>query len=170
MGRASIKQDKSVYQIAREEKSLTRARASELLQGISESQLEKIENGKTDIRPEDVMLMADAYKRADLCNYYCTNECAIGKKYVPEVKVKELPQIVLEVLAALNTLNNNKERLIEISADGVLTEDELKDFERIRDQLAKVSLSFDALNLWVDNTVASGKIDQNLLAAIKEER
>ncbi len=169
MGRKSTKQNKNVFQEAREELGLTRAQASELLQGLSESQIEKIESGKTIPDPGDVMLMAEGYKKPGLCNYYCANECQIGKKYVPEVKIKDLPQIVLEVLASLNSMNSKKDRLIEITADGELTEDELKDFAEIQSQLRRISISFDALQLWVDNTVAAGIIDKELLKAIQEK-
>ena len=97
MPRKSVKADKSLYQVVREEElGLTRAQASELLEGLSESQIEKIENGKTPATPEDVMLMAKAYKKPELCNYYCSKECPIGKKYVPEIKAKELSQKELD--------------------------------------------------------------------------
>jgi len=45
MGRASTKENKSIYQTAREELSLTRMQASELLGGITDTRLEKIESG-----------------------------------------------------------------------------------------------------------------------------
>ena len=167
MGRRSVKKDKSIYQKAREELDLTRAEASELLEVISESQLEKIENGKTYVEPEDVMLMADRYKRPDLPNHYCANDCPIGRKYVPEVRLKDLSQIVLEVLASLNTLNDKKDRLIEIAADGKLDENELKDFVTIEEHLSKVSSGFNALELWVANTVATGRLDPSLLDTLK---
>ena len=73
MGKKSIKEDKNVYFVAREEAGLTRAQASELIGTISESRLEKLETGKTAIVPEDVVDMALAYKKPELCNYYCTH-------------------------------------------------------------------------------------------------
>ena len=169
MGRKSTKENKNIYQQAREDRGLSRAQASELLQGLSESQIEKVESGKTQAQPEDVLMMASAYKRPDLCNYYCANECPIGKKYVPEIEIKDLPQIVLEVLAALNSMNAKKDRFIEISADGRLDDHEMEDFIAIQQQLKQISISFDALTLWVDNTVASGEIDEDLLNALKEK-
>ena len=96
------------------------------------------------------MAMAECYKTPDLCNYYCSNECPIGKKYVPQVQSKELTQIVLEVLATLNSLDKDKERLIEISADGEVSEDEEKDFGYIKEQLDRISLAVDSLQLWMD--------------------
>ena len=170
MPRKSVKADKSLYQIVREEElGLTRAQASELLEGLSESQIEKIENGKTPATPEDVMLMAKAYKKPELCNYYCSKECPIGKKYVPEVKAKELSQIVLEMLASLNALNTQKDRLIEITADGKLDNDEMADFARIQKKLKEISISANALQLWIDNTIAAGKIDVDAFEKIARE-
>ena len=57
--------------------------------------------------------MAAKYRRPSLCNYYCSNQCPIGQAYVPEIEMKELSAIVLEMLASLNCVNREKERLIE---------------------------------------------------------
>ena len=128
MGRKSIKDDKNIYFTSREEAGLTRAQASELIGTISESRLEKLETDKISIQPEDVVDMARAYKKPELCNYYCTHECRIGKDTVPEVKSSSLSEIVLVMLSALNALDKQKSRLIDITADGVISDDELPDF------------------------------------------
>ena len=107
--------------------------------------------------------MADCYKNPSLCNYFCSHECPIGIEYVPEIKTKELSQITLEMLATLNKLTHEKERFIEITVDGELSKDELPDFLKIKDELTKMALAIDSLNLWLDQTIASGKIDKNLL-------
>ena len=150
MGRKSVKENKNIYQQYREEAGLTREKASEAMGIVSETRIEKIESDKTIPYPEEIMAMAECYKTPDLCNYFCSNECPIGQRYVPQVQAKELTQIVLEVLATLNTLNKDKERLIEISADGEVSEDEEKDFGYIKEQLDKISLAVDSLQLWVD--------------------
>lgn len=64
------------------------------------------------------------------------------------------------MLANLNKLSREKERLIEITVDGELTEEELPDFLKIKEELEKMALAIDSLNLWIDNTIASGKIDK----------
>jgi len=109
-----------------------------------------------------VLAMADCYKNPFLCNYFCSHECPIGMEYVPEIKVKDLSQITLEMLATLNKLTHEKERLIEITVDGELSEDELPDFFKIKDQLEKMSLAIDSLNLWLDQEIASGKLKSNI--------
>ena len=104
--------------------------------------------------------MANCYKNPSLCNYYCSHECPIGQEYVPEVQFKELSQITLEMLASLNSLEKEKNRLIEITVDGQITEDEMKDFVRIQEQLSQIAMAIDSLQLWVQKAIADGRIDK----------
>lgn len=157
MGRASVKENKSIYQLAREDAGFTRAEASEKIGFISESRLEKIESGKTDIHPEEVLAMAKAYKAPAFRSNYCANECPIGREYLPEVKSKELSTITLEMLNTINRLNNEKERLIEITVDGEISPDEMPDFNMIKQDLEEMSRSLDSLKLWLDEQIAKEK-------------
>jgi len=163
MGRKSTKENKNIYHISRENMGYSRAAAAEKMNFISEDRIERIENEKSLPHPEEVLEMADCYKNPALCNYFCSQECPIGQEYVPEVQVKELSQITLEVLATLNQLEKNKDRLIEITVDGEISEDELQDFLAIQKELDKMALTIDSLNLWISNTIASGKIDKDSL-------
>jgi hypothetical protein len=97
MGRISVKENKNEYQLVRDTLKMSRDAVEEATNGlISANRLEKIENGSTAPRPEDVVLMADVYNEPRLCNYYCVNECAIGKSHVPAVgNIHELPQIAM---------------------------------------------------------------------------
>ena len=163
MGRKSTKENKNIYQTSREELGYTRAEAAEKLGFISADRIEKIESEKTLPHPEEILAMADCYKAPSLCNYFCSHECPIGQEYVPEIKAKELSQITLEMLAALNNLAKRKERLVEITVDVEITEDEISDFVVIQEELDKMSLIIDSLNLWVSNTIAAGKLDKDLI-------
>ena len=111
--------------------------------------------------PEEVLIMADKYKSPELCNYYCSNQCPIGQQYVPEIKMKELPQIILETVASLNKMNKKQERLIEITADGIIDNDELDDFIYIQEELEKISVNVETLQLWSERMLASGAIDED---------
>lgn len=163
MGRKSTKENKNIYQISREDMNYSREAAAEKLGFLSSDRIEKIENEKTLPHPEEVLAMADCYKNPLLCNYFCSHECPIGIEYVPAIQAKELSQITLEMLATLNRLTRAKERFIEITVDGELTEDELPDFIKIKEDLEKMALVIDSLNLWLDQTIVSGKIDKHLL-------
>jgi len=159
MGRKSTKENKNIYQTSREDMGLTRESAAELLEFISSDRIEKIESEKSLPHPDEILAMADCYKNPSLCNYYCSHECPIGQEYVPEVKLKDLSQITLEMLASLNTLEKEKNRLIEITVDGVISEDEKEDFERIQNQLAQIAMAVDSLQLWVQKAIVDGKIN-----------
>ena len=148
---------KNIYLRCREEARLSREAAAELLQYISADRIYRIERGALP-SPEEVLTMARCYHSPTLCNYYCANECQIGQEYVPEVRMKELSQITLEMLATLNSLNRDKERLIEICVDGEITDDEVPDFLSIQDSLEKMSLAVSALRLWVDQKIAEGQL------------
>lgn len=163
MGRKSTKENKNIYQISREELELTRDAAAELLGFMSADRIEKIENEKSAPHPDEILAMADCYKNPSLCNYYCSHECPIGQKHVPEVKSKDLSQITLEMLATLNTLSKEKDRLVEITVDGEISEDEVSDFLKIQKDLESMLQTINSLKLWVDNTVASGKISKDIL-------
>lgn len=163
MGRKSTKENKNIYQTSREDMNYSREAAAEKLGFLSSDRIEKIENEKTLPHPEEVLAMADCYKNPLLCNYFCSHECPIGIEYVPAIQAKELSQITLEMLATLNRLTRAKERFIEITVDGELTEDELPDFIKIKEDLEKMALVIDSLNLWLDQTIVSGKIDKHLL-------
>ena len=158
MGRKSTKENKNIYQLSREDVNLTREAAAEALKFISSDRIEKIESEKSLPHPDEILAMADCYKNPALCNYYCSHECPIGQEYVPEVKLKDLSQITLEMLASLNTLEKEKNRLIEITVDGEISEDEMEDFERIQNQLSQIAMAVDSLQLWVQKAMADGKI------------
>lgn len=169
MGRASTKENKNRYQLAREDLGLTRDEASELLQVLSADRIEKIENERMDPQPFDVLAMAQGYKRPSLCNYYCSHECPIGRQYVPEVQIKELSAIVIEMLASLNSVNKTKDRLIEIAADGVIAADEIDDFIHIQDELERISVTVETLQLWAEKMLANGIIDAEKYNARKHK-
>lgn len=169
MGRISKKENKNIYQTRREELGLSRDKASELLETITPERIEKIENEKSTAHPDEVMLMSEKYKLPQLCNYYCANECPIGKHYVPEIQNKALSQIVLEMLASLNSMNKKQERLIEITADGNIDKNEIRDFIKIQEELERISITVEALQLWTEQMLADNIINKEIYEEIKSE-
>ena len=170
MARVSTKENKNIYQLTRESLKLTRESASELLETISPERIEKIENEQSLPYPDEVLAMAEKYRQPSLCNYYCANQCPIGQEYVPEIKVKDLSQIVLEMLASLNSVSKQKDRLIEITADGKISGDELEDFIFIQEELERISITVETLQLWSERMMATGVIDEEQYNAYKKRR
>ena len=170
MARVSTKENKTIYHKTREALDLTREEASDLLESISPERIEKIENERSLPHPDEVLVMADKYKQPNLCNYYCANQCPIGQQYVPEIKVKDLSQIVLEMLASLNSMTKQKERFIEITVDGKITGDELEDFIYIQEELERISIAVETLQLWSERMLATGVIDAEQYRAFKKKK
>ena len=160
MARKSTRENKNIYQRTREGLDLTREQASELMVTMSPERIEKIENERSMPHPDEVLLMSDQYKQPDLCNYYCANQCPIGAQYVPEIKIKDLSHIVLETIASLNAMQKKKDRLIEITVDGEITVDELEDFVQIQQELEKISVAVETLQLWCERMLDTGAIDR----------
>lgn len=121
---------------------------------ISTDRLFRIEDGKTPT-PEEICIMAAAYNSPELKNYYCKNECKIGItngiSEIGDVHKEHLPKLVLELLSSLNSIE--KDKLIDISADGEIDIDELTDFAEIRKQLDKISQTVESLRLWADKNI-----------------
>ena len=132
MGKQSTRENKTIYQICREEAGLTRLEASEKMTAVSDSE--------------------------------------IGHRYVPEVEVSDLSNIILETIASLNEINPLTTRLIQIARDGKISDDEIKDFAFISNKLDEISLAIDSLNLWVDKTAGEQGLNIELLREEKKKQ
>ena len=160
MGKVSTKENKCVYQLAREELHLTRADATTFIpdcaefpgmDGVTESRLVKIEHGDITVQPEDVVAMAKRYNKPELRNYYCCNECAIGRIDAPEVDLSgSIYEILVNMAVSLENVNHEKIRLMEILEDGKISEDEKEDFDKIYEELEHISATVEALQLWCE--------------------
>jgi len=153
MGKKSVKENKNMYYVYREKMGYTREQASEKMEFISASRIEKIDNEKSIAHPEEVLAMSKCYEAPEMCNLYCSHECPIGKENVPEIEVKDISKLTLEMLVSLNSLDKDKDRLMEIAVDGKISEDELEDFNAIRKKLADISAAIDSLDLWTKKNV-----------------
>ena len=160
MGRKSIKEEKNIYQQSRENRDLSREAAAEVLGFISADRIEKIENGKTMPHPDEVLQMEEGYRNPRLSNYYCTHECPIGMKYVQEAELKELPQLTVELLSALHALDEEKNRLIDISVDGRVNSFERKQFDVILRKLTMLDRTIRGMQIWIEDALNTGKMDE----------
>ena len=63
MGKQSTRENKTIYQLCREAAGLTRAEASEKMDAVSDSKIEKFEYETQEPTPYDILQMAAAYKK-----------------------------------------------------------------------------------------------------------
>lgn len=153
MGKKSVKENKNMYYKYREKMGYTREQASEKMGFISASRIEKIDNEKSIAHPEEVLEMSKCYEAPEMCNLYCAHECPIGKETVPEIEIKDISKLTLEMIVSLNSLEKDKDRLMEIAVDGKITDEELEDFNAIRERLSEISKAIDSLELWTKKNV-----------------
>lgn len=160
MPKTTKEKNTNMYTEARVAAGMTREQASELLEFISADKLYRIESGETIPDPEETLAMQRCYKDVLLSNLYCTRECAIGKEYQQEVKVRHLPQITLEIVDTINRLEEHKNRLIEITSDSSIEEDEMVDFISIIKELERISDACSSLKIWIENKVLHGELPE----------
>lgn len=127
----------------------SREKAAELC-GLSLPQMTRYELGMASIPPEVVCLMADLYNSPELRPYYCHHQCPIGKIDITPIYSEQLEGITLNILAEMNMLNKIKDRLIEIAADGMITEDEEEDFNKILENLDGIAQRTQELKVFAE--------------------
>lgn len=160
MGKRSVRENKNIYQLSREGRDMTREEASEALVFLSPERIEKIESGKSAPHPDEVLAMERAYRNPELSNWFCTHECPIGMKYEQEVRLQSLAQVTVETLAALNAMDEEKNRLIAISVDGRVGDAEREDFDRILGKLGALDRAIRSMQIWLEHARQTGKIDE----------
>ena len=85
-------------------------------------------------------------------------------------KIQDLSQIVLKMVDSLNTVQDNQRRLISITADGIVDDSEIDDFVSIQEELEKISITVEALQLWTEQMVANGAIDMDKYEARRKRK
>lgn len=155
MGTACMKGNKNVYFHARKkaseynERLSSREGAAEAL-GISISTLADYELGITKFVPVDkVVLMADLYNCPELKTGYCKYECPIGKNIPLATSVRGIEGIALRLVKELdfNNIKDIENDLINIAADGVISEDEKPLLKMIIKKLDEVMIAISELKL-----------------------
>lgn len=153
------KNKKSIYQKIREELGYSRQQAADKIAEvdggryayIDENRLVKLEHGTNKMQPEDVVALSKVYNKPELRNYYCCHECEIGKIDTPAVDFNgSIHEILVSIAVSLENANQNKVRLMEVLEDSVLSEDEQRDFDKIYNELERVSAEVEALQLWCE--------------------
>lgn len=147
MGKGSVNENNNMYFKARKkaaiynERLYSREGAAELL-GISVSTLADYELGNTKVVPVDkVVLMSDLYNAPELVTGYCMHECPVHGFLPLATEERNIQGITLRLLKGFNEneLNKMKEDLIEITADGIISREEIPILREILGKLEKLA-------------------------------
>lgn len=134
------------------ERLFSKEGAAEFL-GISVSTLSDYELGITKIVPPDMVLkMADLYNAPELRNYYCREMCPLGED-VPVLELEDLDRITVRAMASLRKVAGMKESLLDITADGKITEDEKPELRRILTTLDEIASITQSLKVWTEKNL-----------------
>lgn len=155
MGREATKAVGNVWYEARKEAAkyddrlFSREGAAEQL-GMSVSSLADAELGLSKVMPVDkAVVIADRYNAPWLLNYYCLNECPIGCRHNISDKVENIDRITVKLIKGLRTdeLSAIKEKLIDIAEDGIISNEERPELEKIVDYLGSLSETISELKI-----------------------
>ena len=155
MGQTPTKAASNIYCQKRKEaakfndKLNSREGAAELL-GVSPSTLADYELNYTKIVPVDVVLrMSDIYGSPELLPYYCQEVCPLGDRCMPDTELKPLDRAALQFLAAIRSGDSAGNQLLNILADGKITEEEIPQLKECLEPLDQIMLTISELRLRV---------------------
>ena len=132
---------------AHNEQLSSREGAADIM-SIDRGRLYRIESGIANPYPEEIHLMADLYNAPELENYYCTNICPLGGE-MPKADLADLDRISLRALSTFRKIGETKELLLDITEDGVISEDEKGDLNKVLENLGELEQIAQSLKLWV---------------------
>ncbi len=146
MGKATKAQDNPYY-LARIEAAtcnddLSSREGAAALTGIERTRLARIELGTITPYPDEVCMLSDVYNAPELLNHYCSHDCQIGRcmgVLLPSCQASTVEQLAVQAAIALRNADNIRERLLDISADGIISEDEKGTLDKLIAQLGQIS-------------------------------
>lgn len=134
------------------EKFFSKEYAAEQLH-ISAGQLQDYELGITKcIPPDSILRMADVYRAPELRNLYCREMCPLGGD-MPVLELEDLDRITVRAMASLRKVAQTKESLLDITADGIITEDEKPELRKILATLDEISAIAQSLKVWTEKNL-----------------
>ena len=96
--------------------------------------------------------MADMYRAPELRGKYCSEMCPLGKN-MPKITDKDLDRLSLEALSSFRKINEAKELLLDITADGIIQEEEKEDLKKIVETLDELNEITSNLKVWIEKNL-----------------
>lgn len=126
------------------ERLASRASASEVLGCVSEDSIKKYELGITKPPNDVVAIMADAYNSPELVNWYCANECPLGKncREIPEMPPE---RAFVRLTNTLEKLKSSMKELAEILDDGIIERSEADTALQLREDFLEARRRMDEI-------------------------
>lgn len=139
-----VQQYRNIYQIARESTGLTQEKASEYLD-ISVDSLRAYEGDKRTPPDHVVIKMIEVYDTQYLAYQHMRTRDDVGKSFLPNVEIKDLPAAMLRLQKEVNDFIKLRDEMIDITCDGVIDENEKGRWDIILKELNDVADAIMAL-------------------------
>ena len=108
-------ESQNIYKNARKSAGFTQEKASQLL-NVSVDSLRDYEQSQRPVPSDVASAMCDVYQAPYLAVQHLRLTSDLGKRVVPEIQLKDLPEAVLGVLAAVQRFCAKREAMVEIAA------------------------------------------------------
>ncbi len=173
MGRKASKATGNIYYIARiqaaEKNGIFTSREKAAVQlGIERSRLARIELDKIEPYAEEVLIMSKEYNAPYLCEDFCNNICPIGMERIlgeakKRVKTDSLERLSLRFLSSVQSIDDISRKLVDISKDGQVTEEEYENFHKVLNAMDELSENIKSIKAYIDsNPKLKSRFDPDL--------
>lgn len=127
--------------------------------GVGRDAIIRIEHGANKVMPVDTaVVLSEIYNAPELLNYYCLNECPIGKNRPLSDKVHGIDRVTVKLLHELriDDLSEVQDKLLRIAADGDVSDDEVEDLKSINEFFKGVSKTLSELETLTERIINGG--------------
>lgn len=83
---------------------------------------------------------------------YCREMCPLGCD-TPKLELEDLDRISVRALSSFRKMSAAKEMLLDIVEDGVVSEDEKPDLDKVMATLDEVAVIAQSLRVWVEKNL-----------------
>lgn len=127
----------NIYKSARRDAGLTQEEAAERLY-VSVRSIAEYEAGRT-TPPDDVVCrMVEAYKAKHLAYLHLKNSTEVGRRFLPELHILDLPRSVLKLQKEVKDVTDINHHMVEVVCDGMVEEHEHETWQNIEKELMEM--------------------------------
>lgn len=129
---------RNLYQIARKSTNLTQEQAAEAI-GCSVRSVADYESGRTIPADDIVCRMIELYETNWLGYKHLKESTEIGRKYLPELDLSDLPKSVLRLQKEVSDLESVNQDMIAIACDGIVDQHEESQWQNVTKEILEMA-------------------------------
>lgn len=127
----------NIYKTARQNANLTQEQAAELLY-IAPRTLLEYEAGRITPPDDIVCRMVEVYKAKHLAYLHLKNNTEVGRRFLPDLHILDLPRSVLKLQKEVADVHNVQQAMVEVACDGEIQSHEREAWKNIEKELLEM--------------------------------